>query len=226
MDGTVADGSQTAGTGGSDVRPTSPRRGRAREEAILAAVVELVGEVGYERVTVNAIAERARASKATMYAKWPGKAELVAYALRRQAQGGDPVVVADTGSLRGDLLAVVGGIARAISGAGGKLSLLTLVGALRDDPGLRDQVRTQIQVTSAQNVHAICARAVDRGELTPDGDAGAVLDLAFSHLFLTTLLQGDPPDHAQQAWLVDDVVLPLLHLARRRGDPAAATQAG
>src|SRR5271165_3463260 len=102
----------------------------AREQAILAAAAELVAEIGYERVTVDAIAARARASKATMYRKWPGKAELVADALRRQAEG-QSAELPDTGSARGDLLWIVRSIALTFTSADGGPSLVSLVEAIR-----------------------------------------------------------------------------------------------
>src|SRR3712207_5611960 len=80
----------------------SPRLGRAREDAILTAAMACVAENGYGRLTMDVIAARARASKAAMYRRWPGKAELIAEALRRNAEAGEPTV-ADTGTLAGDL---------------------------------------------------------------------------------------------------------------------------
>src|SRR3954447_3785716 len=88
----------------------SPSRGRPRDprrrEAILAAALALVGEVGYDRVTVDALAARAGVSKPTIYRRWPGgKQEIVVEAIRakRAASGELP----DTGSLRGDLMAML-----------------------------------------------------------------------------------------------------------------------
>ena len=98
-------------------RPAPSSRGVGREDAILAAAAELVTEIGYERVTVDAIAVRARSSKATMYRRWAGKAELVAEALRRSAEGAD-TTPPDTGTVRGDLLDAVAGITRAVTGTG------------------------------------------------------------------------------------------------------------
>src|ERR1700733_6976388 len=124
----------------------SPSRGPAREQAILDATVELVAEVGYERVTVNAIAARAHASKATMYRRWPGKAELVADALRRHAQGDAPTVP-NSGPLRPDLLRTVRQIAETLTGRPGP-SLIGLVEPARADPALRDLIGPQVRQRS------------------------------------------------------------------------------
>jgi AcrR family transcriptional regulator len=186
-----------------------PTRGPAREQAILDATVELVAEIGYERVTVNAIAARAHASKATMYRKWPGKAELVADALRRHAEGGvtEPP---DSGNLRGDLVLAVRSIAANLDGAGGGPSLLGLVEAIRSDPALRELVRHQIDERGGQDGVLICRRAAARGEAVNEARGPAVLGLAVSHLFLRTMLGGTPPTAAEQDDFVDQILLPLI----------------
>jgi AcrR family transcriptional regulator len=82
----------------------------AREKAILAAVIGLLGELGYEGMTMDAVAARAHASKTTIYKRWPGKAELVRAAVDNYAAG-RLTAAADTGSLRGDLMAVMDAMA-------------------------------------------------------------------------------------------------------------------
>src|SRR6187402_2169238 len=155
----------------------SPLRGAAREHAILDAVIELIAEIGYERITVDAIAARAHASKATMYRRWPGKAELVADALRRQAQGDAPAVP-DTGSLRSDLLLTVGQIAETFVGKSGP-SLIGLLEAVRDDGMLRELIGHQVRGRSHELGRTICAPAMERGEPIHVARAEAVLDIAF-----------------------------------------------
>jgi AcrR family transcriptional regulator len=192
----------------------SPRRGNAREEAILNAAIELVAEIGYDRITVDRIAARAKASKATMYRRWPGKAELVAEALRRHAEG-PATIVEDTGSLRGDLLATVRRLVRSITGDRGP-SLLGLLEAIRDHSELRVLIAGQIQSASEDAGELICARAAARGELAAHaGDAAALLRLAIADLLLQTLLTGHAPGPADQQRLTDDVLVPLLTRAPR-----------
>src|SRR6185437_10952004 len=85
---------------------THMARGEAREQAILSAVISLLGELGYEAMTMDAVAARAHASKTTIYKRWPGKAQLVRAAVDRYVAG-RLTAGADTGSLRGDLMAVM-----------------------------------------------------------------------------------------------------------------------
>src|SRR5512133_3293823 len=93
--------------------PMVPRS--ARHEAICDAVFDLLGEVGYDRMSMDAVAARARASKATIYRAWPHKPDLVIEALTHRF-GGTPEAP-DTGSLRGDLVALMTGACQVPSSA-------------------------------------------------------------------------------------------------------------
>ena len=193
---------------GTPASSSSPRRGAAREHAILDAALQLLGEVGYERITVDAIAARAHASKTTMYRRWPGKAELIADALRRHAQGEVPTIP-DSGSLRTDLLVTVRQIAETLTGRAGP-SLLGLLEAIRDDTTLRELVGSQIRQRSHEVGHAICAHAAARGEPVRLDRADTVLDVAFARVFTDTLFAADTPHVTAQENLVDEILLPLL----------------
>ena len=187
----------------------SPLRGAAREHAILDAALKLIGEVGYERITVDSIAARAHASKTTMYRRWPGKAELVADALRRHAQGDGPAIP-DSGSLRTDLLLTVRQIAATLTGRTDP-SLIGLLEAIRDDTTLRELIGSQIRQRSHEVGRAICARAAARGEAIRSDRSDTVFDVAFARVFTDTLFDADPPDVTAQEYLVDEILLPLLY---------------
>nr|MDQ2725067.1 TetR/AcrR family transcriptional regulator [Actinomycetota bacterium] len=118
-------------------------RDDARHQAILDAAIALVAEVGYDRMSMDAIAARARASKATIYRRWPGKAELVVEAVR--CCGDDDVAAAlpDQGSLRADLHALVDHIRTALEGTDGAL-MFGLALAARSDPELGRVLREQL----------------------------------------------------------------------------------
>src|SRR4051795_1529832 len=122
---------------------TTPARGRPqdprRRQAILEAATYLLAEVGYDRMTVDALATRAGVSKPTIYRRWPGgKLEIVAEAIRcKRAEFGE---LPDTGTLRGDLMAMLGGVLDSIDAqlAGGLLS------HLRSSPELSDLIRNEV----------------------------------------------------------------------------------
>src|SRR3954447_25744713 len=142
-------------------RPRDPRR----DEAILDAALELVAEVGYDRVTIDALASRAGVSKPTVYLRFPGgKAAVVAAAImaRKSAEGGYP----DTGHLRGDLVAYaqqsIAQIERNVHLAAG------LACHLRDSPELAEVFREHAVRAERPRVLAILSRAAERGELDDD----------------------------------------------------------
>src|SRR3954447_19533542 len=85
--------------------PDPRRRDPRVRRAILDATVTLLEEVGYGRLTIEAIAARAGGSKQTIYRWWPGKAALIMEAFI--AAGEERVPEPDTGSLVGDLEAIL-----------------------------------------------------------------------------------------------------------------------
>jgi AcrR family transcriptional regulator len=183
-------------------------RGEPRERAILSAVVGLLGEAGYEAMTMDAVAARAHASKTTIYRRWPGKAELVRAAVDAHIAGRVPGTQ-DTGSLRGDLLAVM----QTLSGhlTPDFMAMMSgLVHAMRAD----GQLAASLQSLFDQDAVAeqIIGRAVQRGELP----APATQRLArlvhevieaqvFRQLMTTADFGGSFACH-----VVDDIILPLL----------------
>lgn len=190
------------------VRPRSPARGSAREQAILDAAMELVAEVGYDRITMDAIATRAQASKATIYRKWPGKSELIAAGLRRRWDSTSQRLP-DTGSLRGDLTAAVAEMAEGLAGDEGAL-FLGLLEVMRHDDVLRGLFQQQVTRRSGEISDTVLGRAAGRGEARRDADGPQLIRLAFSQMLLTTLMNGQPPVAADQQRLVDSILLPLL----------------
>jgi AcrR family transcriptional regulator len=198
--------------------PTTPTRGRPRDpqrrEAILEAALALVAEVGYDRATIDAIAARAGVSKPTLYRRWPhGKPELVADALREHRdQGG---ATPDTGSLRGDLLALVAiQTGRLLEDVHLACGLLT---QLRTSEELAAVMREHVIAEERRRVGELLDRAVARGELS----AGAAVcplfaDVAGSLVFTRVTITGEPVDRAFAEALVDDVLLPILNIHPKR----------
>jgi AcrR family transcriptional regulator len=169
-----------------------------REEAILLAAMELLGEVGYDRMSVEAVAQRARASKATVYRRWSGKEALVATAVRRYA-GTALAPVVPTGDLRADLLALVSGLRESLLGQDAAL-ILGLLGAMRRDDGLAHIVRQAVLD------HKHSAFAV----LFSDADHAWLAEITSAALLSRVLVTGEPLDDEFLAKLVDTVLLPQL----------------
>ncbi|MFL6124386.1 TetR/AcrR family transcriptional regulator [Actinophytocola sp.] len=173
-------------------------RSEVREEAILLAAMALLGEVGYDRMSVEAVAERAKASKATVYRRWAGKAELVATAVRRYA-GTTPEPRRRSGDLRADLLTLLDDLCSSLLGQDAAL-ILGLLGAMRHDAELARTVR---QAVLSEKHHAFAA-------LLPDADHAWLAELTSAALLSRLLVTGEPLDDEFLAKLVDTVLLPQL----------------
>ncbi|WP_327086390.1 TetR/AcrR family transcriptional regulator [Nonomuraea sp. NBC_01738] len=102
----------------SDHRKQPRRRGDALNAAIFQAVLAELAEVGYARLTMEGVAERARTGKASLYRRWPTRIELVMAAVYHALP--DPAATPDTGSLRDDLLEVLRRTAAALDGPPGR----------------------------------------------------------------------------------------------------------
>jgi AcrR family transcriptional regulator len=187
---------------------TPAGRGDAREAAILLATLDLLAEAGYDQLTMDAVAARARCSKATIYRRWQGKAELVIAAVRRHAAS--PTALApDTGSLRTDLLAALEVMRSSLSGQDAAL-LLGLMIAMSRDPELAIAVREQVLDSKREMFGAAIARAVARGDLPAAADPALPAEISSAMLFSRLLVTGEPLDEPFLRYLVDAVLLPLL----------------
>jgi AcrR family transcriptional regulator len=178
-----------------------------RDPHIYAAVLDLLPHIGYERMTIEAVATRARVSKATIYRRWPGKPQMVADALRHQKF--EVHVPVDTGTLRGDLLAMLRAAARICAA---DISLvLAVVFAMRSNPELARLVRDHVLPASRMESDRIIDRAVARGEIAPDDNVRELFH-GLGPALLTSRLVGEgcPIDDEYLQRVVDHVLLPVL----------------
>lgn len=169
------------------------------ENAILAATLEILDEVGFEDLTVEAVAARAGAAKTAVYRRWPSKVPLVVEALVRSA----PALLRapDTGDLRHDMLGLWKNAAplaaRSIE------RLLPLVTTyLDDDPEMTALLRDRYFQPRREAGRAIIERAAARGEISPTVDSDLALDLLFGPLVYRFLL-GLPLDDETTGRLID-----------------------
>lgn len=192
-------------TGDGDERQT---RGRPRERAILSAVIGLLGEAGYEAMTMDAVAARAHASKTTIYRRWRGKPELVRAAVGAFIAG-RLLSAPDTGSLRGDLMAAMWAMRGHLT-AEFMAMMSGLVHAMRTDSELAASLRSLFDEDLVSK--EIVGRAVTRGEL-PRGAARELASLVHevieAHVF-RQMMAGNELDDGFTLHVIDDIVLPLL----------------
>ncbi|ANS80144.1 transcriptional regulator, TetR family [Serinicoccus hydrothermalis] len=194
-------------TSGADHRTGPRRRGSELEDAILTAALDELTEVGLAELRMERVALRAQASKASLYRRWPSRLELAMAAVRHAFPDLD--AAADTGSLRGDLLGLLRGVADQLAGPAGQALAAVLSESLLD-PARAGRAGAPPGGTTLRALRLVADRAVSRGEIDPARvtdrrlEAGSAL---LRHHFIT---HGAPvPDEIVVA-IVDEVALPLL----------------
>lgn len=190
-----------------DHRKRPRRRGQALNAAIFQATLDELAEGGYPTLTMERIAERARASKASLYRRWPSRIELVTDAVQYTLP--NPASTPDTGSLRGDLLAGLRQTAALLTGPAGEALRGLLSDALRD-PGRTAEIRQRSQGTARKTMQEIARRAVERGEI----DSGTItplrLEAGYALLRHRFLFSSEALPDELIVEIVDEVILPLL----------------
>ncbi|MFC0106941.1 TetR/AcrR family transcriptional regulator [Kibdelosporangium aridum] len=178
---------------------------RQLDDAISRATLRLLGEVGFERLSIAAVATKAGTARTSVYRRWPDKKALVLAAVRHEFAS--PADEIDTGTLRGDLLAQARTLAERLGQHAGVLSGLLI--AVRDNGELGRLVRSSIVERDRTIMTVAIGRAKARGEL-----AGPVADIVttvpMSLLFARILLLDEPLDDAYLTRMVDQVVMPLF----------------
>jgi AcrR family transcriptional regulator len=179
-----------------------------REAEICTAVLDLLCEVGYEALSMDAVAARTHCSKATLYRQWTSKPQLVAVALRNEkAVSLDDI---DTGTLRGDFHMMA---AHMGDGQMQKSSELVraLSHAVQSRPDLLQALRELLIDPELTGLDALLRRAVERGELAADTPALAYMPhMLVGALITKPLIEDRPIDEAFFVDYVDSAVLPAL----------------
>ena len=195
---------------------TSPRRGGrprdpSRDEAIRAALLRLLGEVGYGGLTIDAVAQAAGVGRATIYRRWRTKQDLIVDSISEL--GSVLTVPPDTGSLQEDIRQVmhlIVDITRSPIGA----MLQSLISAMHHHPELRAAYRAG-PLTVWRNAYAqMWARAEARGEVTPGLASSPMAETTSALIVQRWLLTDEPVDDEYADRVLDTVVMPLLRHVR------------
>jgi AcrR family transcriptional regulator len=183
-----------------------PRVEGGREDEILDATVTTLAELGYDRLTMDAVATAAKASKATLYRRWSTKAELVADAISR-AKGCPMPEDIDTGSLRGDLISMS-------CGEGGfteemPMSVMAgLMTALHRDEDLKTAFQERFLAPRIAITNAVYRRAVGRGEIGPDADVELLSVTLPAIVVHQAFVLGIEPTEELVLRVIDNVIMP------------------
>ncbi len=187
-------------------RTLRPRIEGDREAEILDAALELLSSSGYDRLTMDAVASAAKASKATLYRRWESKAELVVDALSR-AKGAPQLEPIDTGSLRGDLIGMAcnhGGISddRVLA------VMASVITALHRDKEFADLFHERFLLVKNNQAREIYERAQQRGEIAPDVDLELLTPTLAAVILHRAFVLRLPVDDETVCHIIDEVVIP------------------
>ncbi|MHC5263686.1 TetR/AcrR family transcriptional regulator [Streptomyces sp. UC4497] len=179
-----------------------------REAELYDAVLGLLREVGYDALTMDAVAARTRSSKATLYRQWGGKAALVVRAMRHHK----PVDIAqiDTGTLRGDLHTLANRHDDC-SVAESTALMRGLAMAMHSDPDLLRAFRELLIEPELEELDQVLQRAVARGEIREGNPAmDYTLHLMVGAMATRGVIDELPPTQEYLISYIDAVVLPAL----------------
>jgi AcrR family transcriptional regulator len=191
---------------------TTGRRSRLsaeREHELFEAVLDHLREVGYEALTMDAVAARTRSSKATLYRQWHSKPHLVATALRHSK----PVRTAgiDTGTLHGDLVQFAEGVCQSAEKDSALLRAVCF--AQQSNEELQQAIWQLMVEPELAAFHDLIDRAVARGELAAGVPAAEfVPHMMLGAVLARPLIDNAPVSSDYLVRFIDAVILPALRL--------------
>ena len=198
-----------------DAVDTKPKLGRKRDHTrdpeILEAALDVLAETGYDGMTIDMVAARAKAGKATLYRRWSSKGELVVDAVACMKTV-NLETLPDTGTLRGDFVAMIK--TGSIEDSQRKLKIMTgLLSMLSKDPELSDSVLSSIMEPRVAANRIILRRAVERGEIPADTDIEAVAVISQAMATYRVMILRKPVDREFILLVLDTIVLPAVGLS-------------
>jgi AcrR family transcriptional regulator len=202
-------------TDGGNTVPTSRRArnparlDRSLDVAILDATLAGVAELGYDRLSMDDVASRAGVGKAAIYRRWPSKAVLVADAIAHCRRRLGPVEPPNTGSLRGDIDALVAATPDLDDTDSHMIRVVVGVAtAAMHNPVLAAALDDLVLSTPRHVVRAVLDHAVTRGEIPAGNDLSLIPDVALG-LNVLRVITGRPLDRVYVRRVLEDVILPL-----------------
>ncbi len=187
------------------------KRDRSRDPVILQATLDVLVHAGYDGMTLDAVAARAGAGKATVHRRWPTKEQLVLAAIASLGRPFERDELPDTGELRSDLMAVVespwlGGTEPRVR------TLAALTSVLTGSPALANAINAQMTEPYVDGYRQLLRRASRRGEIPPDADLDTAAQVIPAMSVYRMMFAKQPPDREFLQSVIDHVVLPALGL--------------
>jgi AcrR family transcriptional regulator len=190
-----------------DYRKGPRRRGEALYAAIFEATLDELSAVGYAELKMEHVANRARASKGSLYRRWSSRAELVADAVRYAFP--DCAKPPDTGNVRDDILGCLRATATLLNGPSGEAARGLMAETIRD-PDLMEAIRLRFVDPGVELFLTVFRRGAARGEVRTTALTPRIASVGPDLLRQYFLVHRSPiPDHVLIE-IVDEVVLPLV----------------
>lgn len=188
------------------------KRDLTRDPEILEAALDVLADTGYHGMTIDMVARRAKAGKATIYRRWPSKAELVIDAVAGMRKSNLPTsALADTGTLRGDLIATIK--PHSIEEGDRKFQIMAgVLAMLSQAPELAEAANTAIIQPRVQANIVLMQRAIDRGEISADCDTQTLSLVTPAMIAHRILILRKPITREFLISLIDGVILPAVGL--------------
>jgi len=177
-----------------------------REAELLAVTLKLLQQHGYERLTVEAVATEARASKSTMYRRWPSKADLVLAAFIEGTR--ESSIPPRTGSLRGDLIAI--GTSVCQQGQDHAATMRAVLNEMSRSEALSAAMQEKFVYHRNVLIREVLGDAVARGEIQAEAINPEIWDVLPGYLVFRSLVSERPPTEETVRALVDEVLMPSL----------------
>jgi AcrR family transcriptional regulator len=186
------------------------KRDHTRDTDLLEAAIVVLAEIGYDRMTMNMVAARAKAGKATMYRRWPSKPDLVLEAIAHMKRGqADTNSLPDTGTLRGDLLGLC--LPKSVEECELKMKALSgLSSMLAQHRELADATNAVIVEPWTAVNSVLIQRAVNCSEVPADIDIETLSQVIPSMCAYRTLILRKPVDQSFLMAMIDNVLLAAL----------------
>jgi AcrR family transcriptional regulator len=185
-----------------------PRVEGDREQEIFDATLDVLVDVGYDRLTMDAVASAARASKATLYRRWESKASLVLEAVL--AQKGPIAALPDTGSLRNDLIASHCAVRGGLTDERQLAVFSSVITALGRDPEFAAGFRDRFLAPKVARTRELFERAAARGELREGIDLDVVGPALSGIVLHNQFILGSNPTPESITAVIDQVILPAV----------------
>jgi AcrR family transcriptional regulator len=187
--------------------PKSRRRGDALLQAIFEAVLAELAEHGFGGLSIERVAERAHTGKASIYRRWPSRIDLVVDAFDHLLP--DHQDPPDTGTIRGDLVAVLCHVARVMNTKASSAARACVM-QLQGEPEVAAAVRDRVLPARRAMMIGILQRAADRGQIRPDAVSDRIAEVGPALLHAELVRQGSPLTTESVETIVDEVLIPML----------------